>query len=482
MVLDYYPMDVNRTYEFIWDVAGYNDNISVQETIEDLLDDRFCRHIFPKGKNKGQMCMKHFRKTKDINNQNKYCYEHKYLHIKCNIKNCYKNRKKGEKVCFKHFKIKTKIETLDEYHSYNDYNEYIYNYRNYKDYINKIKIRNDFSWPKNYFDNKNIEIYKSNPMIKYEKFSLLDFLNCIYDKYKIDIYNFTNKYKISIKVLYYLIYLIKEINKKQVIKDIILYKNSHINIVFFKNIYLYIEKIKYDNFCKYLYKIYNTNYINLFKTFLKSDNNNMILLRNNINIFKKYKKINGSRCANLEFKSDYDYVKDIVKIEYNILNSHYYTCINISTIKIKDVEINRPTIPKLICYTSLTLNSEERKQKKRLQKFNIKYNKLLKINEEVINFIDNKLKTLRYKKRIKEIIYENMYFLDKRIKNENKDINIIRDTYRQIYSELCNTWYGFYPDDEEKDEYYDDKIVNDISTWKKYASHEDDNYKRFIKI
>lgn len=80
----------------ILDIAGYSDTLSVQETIEDLLDDRFCRHIFPRGKNK-------------------YCYEHKYLHTKCNINNC-----------FKHFKMKTKMEPLDEY---------IYNYRNYKDYI-----------------------------------------------------------------------------------------------------------------------------------------------------------------------------------------------------------------------------------------------------------------------------------------------------------------------------------------------------------
>jgi hypothetical protein len=422
MVLDYYPMDIDRTYEFIWDVAGYNDNISVQETIEELLDDRFCRHILPRGKNKGEMCMKRFRKIKCINNNiyNKYCSEHRYIHTECAVQDCNKHRKKGSNVCFKHFRMKTKIETLDEYYSYNNHYESIYNFREYKNYINKIKIRNDFSWPKNYFDHESIKInYNSNPVIKYKKFSLLSFLECIYERFKKNIYNFINKYKINIKVLYYLIYLVKTIKEKTFIKDVILYENNNTNTIFYNDIYLYIKNVKYDNFYKYLYKIYNTNYKYIFKIIFKT--------------YKNHKKPN-------------DYF-----------------------INVKDIDINRPYNPKRICYSPLKQTPEQRKEKKRIQKFNLKYNKLLKINKEMMNFIDNNLKTDFCKAKIKEIIYEYMYLLDKRIKNGNNDINIIRDTYKGLYSELCNSWYFFYPDDE--DENHDNKIVNDINTWKKYGIH-----------
>lgn len=293
--------------------------------------------------------------------------------------------------------------------------------------------------------------YKYNSIIKYENFSLSDLLNCIYERFKINIYNFINKYKIDIKVLYYLIYLIKKINERNNNKAVILYETNYINTLFYKDIYLYIRNIKYDKFYKYLYKIYNSNYRHIFKMILKTD--------------KKYKVNNNDHYSN---------VKDIINMEYNLNNNHYYTTSNIFNIKIKDINIKRQLFPKLICYTPLKMTPEKRKEKKKMQKFSIKYNKLLKINKEIMNFIDNNLKTDFYKSKAKEIIYEYMYLLDKRIQNGNNNINIIRDTYKILYSELCNSWYGFYPEDDE--EIHDNRIVNDIKTWKMYASHEDDDY------
>lgn len=120
MVLDYYVMDIERTYMFIHDECGYNDDISTEEIIYELLHDGFCKYINKKGKNIGNMCQKKIRKNKnDVNiDKNIYCHFHKYREKICFINNCNKKCKIGYNYCKRHLKFKTKIETIKDEYSY----------------------------------------------------------------------------------------------------------------------------------------------------------------------------------------------------------------------------------------------------------------------------------------------------------------------------------------------------------------------------
>lgn len=67
----------------------------------------------------------------------------------------------------------------------------------------------------------------------------------------------------------------EEINKSNYSKDLIyIEKNNKLKIVFDKNIYKYLDDYKNNILLKYLYKLYNTNFINIFNVLIKYNNNN----------------------------------------------------------------------------------------------------------------------------------------------------------------------------------------------------------------
>lgn len=484
MVLDYIPCDVDVFSSF------YKEYKKLKKLTKDdanklfwnLLDKSFCKCIIARGKNKGLLCMKRIR-SDFVDDGYTYCRSHRYQETECNIETCNKKRKKGYKVCSKHYKMKTKIEefidknkfyklekdeeeimekdeeeikllkNIDLYTKFDYYHKidnYICFYPNMN--IFKIKIKDNIAFPKYKYENQHI--------IKYNNFCIKKFLYNIFINFKNMINAFIKRYNINIIFLYYLLDLIKKINEKHYSKDIILYKNK---FVFNEIIYEYIDYEKYKRLYEYIHKIYNTNYT--------------ILLKILYNEKKKIKKV--PEIENLS-NNYYNYIKEIIKIEYNMLNNYYYTSSNIFEIKINDIEIVRRDIPNLVCYNPLKQSPNERKEKKRIQKFNNKYKKLLKINEETFIWIDKTLKTELYKNKAKYIIIEQMIYLDKIIEIHGKDINFIRNTYKSIYSYLCDSWEFISRDDSF--EKHDFKIVYNSDNWKKYGSHENDEYKRLFKI
>lgn len=438
MVLNYIPCSVTNFSNLFKDYKKLK-KLNVKEMNElfwDLLDSGFCKFIITKGKYKGKLCMKPI-KEQFVNDGHCYCRTHRYQETECKIINCGKKRRKGYDFCTKHYKMKTKIESVNDNNEIKSYNKkklflnmnvdnyYYYPFNNIYD----IKIRNISTLPK-YFNHSSIYYsYNNQPVIKYNKFSLMKFLYNIYNKFIININDFLKKHKINTKCLYYLLILIKELNEKYYSKDIILYKNK---FVFNKNIYEYIINEKFKRLYEYICKIYNTNYINIFNVILESTKNNQLLLYNNVNIYMIY--------------------------------TFLYE-------KHKKIENNSK---------SIKMSTEQRKEKKKLQKFNVKYNKLLKINEETLIWTEKTLKTNLYKENIYNIINEHMEKLDEIINIHGKDINFIRNTYRTIYSYLCDGW-EFYPKDDELEK-HDFKIVYNSDTWKRYGSHEDEEFKRLFKI
>lgn len=262
MVLDYIPCDVDIfscIYEDYKDLKKLNVKDG-NELFFDLLDTRFCKYILPRGKNKGKLCMKKFR-CRGV-----YCSEHTYLNTKCIITNCENKRRKGHKICTKHLKFKTSIEDENDENLYyvpkdskEDYEIKMFNnieiYTNYEYYnidnflcyypnmnIYNIKIGNDFPFPKNIFDNKNIDnCYNKKSIIKYKRFSIIRFLYNIYIKYKKMISYILQKYNINIPFLYYLLFYIKQVNEINYntinIKDYIQYMiNVPLDDIFVYNI------------------------------------------------------------------------------------------------------------------------------------------------------------------------------------------------------------------------------------------------------
>jgi hypothetical protein len=129
MVLNYLPLNYEKTYEFIYDECGYNDCISTEEIIYELLDDGFCKYIYKNGKSEGQMCLRKIHKKNNYYGKyKKYCGVHRYVlerhdlrielkknkqKIKCKFNKC-NNLIKHDKLCNKHLKIKTKMEDFYE--------------------------------------------------------------------------------------------------------------------------------------------------------------------------------------------------------------------------------------------------------------------------------------------------------------------------------------------------------------------------------
>lgn len=161
MVKDYYPFDIEKTYEFIQDECENRNNISTQEIIYDLLDDRFCKYIYINGKNKNKMCLSYIKNIKSNSNYKNFCFRHKYVaertelrkkikeqKIKtrtiCKYKTC-RNIAKDCDLCKKHIKQQNgDVQTSPNIHTkqysptistLNVFNEYLYLNRLFK--INK---------------------------------------------------------------------------------------------------------------------------------------------------------------------------------------------------------------------------------------------------------------------------------------------------------------------------------------------------------
>lgn len=184
MVLDFIPCDVCSFSDLFND---YNKILNIpelnqEEMLFNLLDNRFCKYINKKGKYKGKLCMRKF--SKHCNNNEKYCYEHRYQEKKCKYIRCNSKCKKTYDLCNKHFKLKNKyktsIEELNEKHIINNgygIDTYIYYYPiiNIYDLIIKEKTishvypseknKNDIKLIK-YHENKRIHKDISNDIIK----------------------------------------------------------------------------------------------------------------------------------------------------------------------------------------------------------------------------------------------------------------------------------------------------------------------------
>lgn len=223
MVLDYIPCDVEAFSNLF---MNYNKIKKIPVSKQDemffnLLDIRFCKYILPRGKNKNKLCMKKFR-CDGI-----YCSEHMYLNTKCSMSKCENKRRKGHKICTKHFKLKTRIENEDNEYVYFNFYPDIDNFRCYYPKINiyNIKIGNDFPFPKNHFNHESIiKRYKEMPVIHYEPFSIIKLLYKIHNKFKSMITNFIKKYNISFNFLYNIIMLllnVKDSNNEKIENEII---------------------------------------------------------------------------------------------------------------------------------------------------------------------------------------------------------------------------------------------------------------------
>lgn len=440
MIKDYYCVDINRTYDFIHDECGYRDDVSTEEIIYDLIHNDFCKYINKKGKNIGQMCQKKIRRNRKDMVNSIYCHFHAYREKKCFIKSCDKKCKEGFNYCKKHIKFKTVLEDVkDEYVLYNskdeekqiesynnidlytnlDYMNKVDNFICYYPYLNisKINLCNDYTLRKNYFEHKSIyEDYENQPIIRYNRFSLMKYLYNLYNNFKTNIYNFVKKHNINICFLYYLILLIKEQNEKVYSKDIVLYQKNNIIYTFNNNIYRYIDKIKYDNFYNYLCNLYNSNNINIINNILKiNDNNQIIIYSNNFKkrlkkyienkkrrIRQKKKKQNKDKQLNIK----YIYVK-VSTLNNELLNE-----------KIDSGWLNIKIWPMGFDYYKHFLNYE-------IKYFHCYYTSNIK-KKNVVLFYKNERNIINYK----EITYKELYDLLIREFNKDSIIDFIKYYYK----------------------------------------------------
>jgi hypothetical protein len=155
-----------------------------------------------------------------------------------------------------------------------------------------------------------------------------------------------------------------------------------------------------------------------------------------------------------------------------LYNIYRYTYKYFCEIKNRKIITREPIYNRLISYKKIKKDYYKKK-------FNIKYNKLLKINEKTIKWADTKLKSDYYKDKLKDIIIYDMYELNENISKNGKNLDFIRITYRSIYCKLHNSWWiCSIEDDDDKHDY--NLIIN--QEWKEYGVHEDDLYKSFMKI
>lgn len=273
MVLDYFPMDMYLTYEFIQDECGYKDDFSTQEIIYDMLHNSFCKYIIKKGKNESMMCLKKIRKDKyNTNNKNIYCHFHRYREKICHISICNLKCKRGHNLCKIHLKYKTVVDVIDDeivYYSSENEKKEVDILSNIDINTNNKKIGNEIMLPKNIFDVCN---YNESTVIKYEKFSIIKFLYNIYVKYKDLIFEILEKYKINLQFLYILLTFLKKtydlfINTKSYYHKI----NFNSKIIEFP-IIRKIENMQLILYNKYGYESTNKYTTNRVKKYIKNKN------------------------------------------------------------------------------------------------------------------------------------------------------------------------------------------------------------------
>ena len=283
MVLDYIPLSFDKVDEFFKD-TGYEDRISQEEILIDLVDYKFCTYLHRYGKNAGLICG---RKAKNIIKENcctqhlkdlhpifykEYFKNNKSYYIKkdqnniyyCNSpniknKNCKRKVKHKGELCYAHKHIMINFKKMILIF-------FIITILIFIIYIILILISNKKSLcfgslnvQRRITYEKNICIYnKAIKTIKYNKFpnrkriltQPLEFSN----KLKL---KFNNKYNFKIGEIE--INSIKKINKKMILlklKSLIFFKKLYLNIKSKNNIIVDepIEFINYNN--------YNPNNIN----------------------------------------------------------------------------------------------------------------------------------------------------------------------------------------------------------------------------
>lgn len=435
MIKDYYPMDIDRTYEFIWDECGYNDKTSVEEILYDLISNNYCKYINKQGKTAGKMCLKRIKQDKNEKKQHIYCHYHRYQEKICKINNCIKKCKRGYDLCNKHIKFKTKINELTNHDDvfYNSiYEKEETNlYNNIDIETNNIeldifiniklkglyKICNDFMLQKYFFEHKSIfESFKNNPIIKYNEFSIFKYLYDLYNNFKNKIIIFLRKYKINATFICCLLLLIKELKEKKYPKDVVLY-NNYKKYILNNNIYSYIYKEKNDKMYNYISYLYNTNFNNVFNVLLESNKNNQIIIYNNV-FKKRLKKYIENKKKRIKQKRN---KKDKNKKTLNIK----YKNINVSILN------NERLIEKIDCgRMEIKLWPMSFDYYKDFLNYNIKYFHCYysdNINDKyVILFYKNEKSIINYK----EITYKELYDLFIREFNKESIIKFIKYYYK----------------------------------------------------
>lgn len=365
----------------------------------------------------------------------------------------------------------------------------------YEKKIDKIKLEYEDKLKKN---KKNNKVEKKTD------------LNEIEINYGCPVYLFENKFnstriKCSEKTEYDFKYyfdlyekcLLDTSNKYNALNDAAEYMINARNIPNDKsNRYIYRNKIiKSHEIYKKFGKKLNTVYINI---------NNMCKIKN-IYKWKEWilyleKQIEKAQYIekSIDIKDDIEnivnkhlhenYIYNIVnniKLNNNLNNIKYNTkiyreYIDNRKVLVFDKETKLLTYPNCKLFVNKKiLTPEEKKNKKVLQNFNKKYNKLLNLNNNTIEWSNTKLKTKYYKNRIENILSKYMYYLDTDINKNGKNIRYIRNTYIGIYSEMLNSWEFDNTDDE--DEIYDFKLIYN-NEWKEYGVYESDEYKKVMKI
>lgn len=473
MVLDYLPFDINLTREFIED-CGYIDIISREKIIDDLIDKRFCKYVYKSGKYKGYTCL---RKIKSITGfgEKPLCHTHKYQKnrikkevILCSYDNCKRRVKQLGFLCYLH------VENKDIHDDFVHNSVILHNnYR--KSYIEDII---DESSNETAFDKPTLYPYEYPVNLKKLKIY-------IYDNYKKDKCILFCKDRINIlnnDIEKYLLFLKR--------KKIIYLKIK--SLIKFNYIFKKIKKNVKNDVSASTFTIFSLNdkyflefYLSSLK-YISETTNSVFLLRSNINNILNILKNNLSLDINesyLELVDEHTpkhkvYIEEITDeqqvqvdnkhVEYNDFLSENYKY-NINKIKIKDSYNNNGyKYLKLIKYDVF-------EKKKNNKKYNKKYNKslkrLYKINMETFQWMENNIKTNKYKYRILNLINACMdEFHDYSLYDSENKMEHLRNVYKYIYIELTQNIEVCKPVTKiEKKDY--EILLN--KNWKEYSNYND---------
>lgn len=203
---DYSLNDINTWKKFIH--SNYCIHLEKRRKKKNLDDDIYepCRRKKILGK---EYCSRHAPKDEIIIN-------------KCNYNGCKKSTKLNQ-LCYIHKKQFNNICNIPlPLPSYEE--NIFYGHNIYKCIVNK----NTKIFIKDYIYDGKISNNKKNNLIKYNYFSLNNFLYNIYNSYNLLILHIVKKYNINIEFLYILLKLIDEINKND--KKVSILSNSNVNI------------------------------------------------------------------------------------------------------------------------------------------------------------------------------------------------------------------------------------------------------------